>query len=339
MTNDIKHYERYGWKVNETNLLTLPSTAPEAAKDLAKWLTLEGRRSSLEEWLGCVNPLDSRIHGKFWHIGAWTHRMSHSSPNQANIPSAFLRHPTTAVEEIKYKYDLKLRELFKVPDNSWLVGCDAEGIQLRILAHYMKSDSYVKAIVEGKKEDETDIHNVNKRALGSVCTARDVAKTFIYAWLLGAGTGKIAEILGCTIPQAKQAENNFLTALPELRRIKNVLIPRDAGRGYFVGLDGRIVPCNSEHFMLSGYLQNGESVVMKRATVQWIKDLKGDMVDYKLVDFVHDEWQTEVNGTKEEAEHVGKVQADAIRKVGEDLGIYCPLAGSYDIGRNWMETH
>jgi len=339
MKKDLSHYQRYGWRVNETNLQTLPETAPKAAQDLAQWLTLEGRRSTLEEWIGCCSEDDSRIHGKFWHIGAWTHRMAHTNPNQANPPSVFHGEPKTAVEHVKAKYDGRFRSLLHVPEGSYLVGCDAEGIQLRILAHYMKSDEYVKAIVEGRKEDETDIHNVNKRALGSLCKSRDDAKTFIYSFLLGASVAKTAEVLGCTIPQASGAVESFLTALPELRRVKKVLVPRDAGRGYFTGLDGRKVPCNSEHLMLSGYLQNGESVVMKKATVQWKKDLKGDMINYKLCDLVHDEWQTQVDGTYEEAEHVGKVQAESLRKVGEELGVYCPLAGSYDIGKSWLDTH
>jgi DNA polymerase-1 len=71
-----------------------------------------------------------------------------------------------------------MRALWKVEDGNWLVGTDAEGIQLRILAHLMKSEEYIHAIVSGKKEDETDIHNVNKRALGMSHVTRDMAKTF-----------------------------------------------------------------------------------------------------------------------------------------------------------------
>jgi len=37
MVEDKKEkYERYGWTVNEDNLNTLPETAPEGAKSLAK---------------------------------------------------------------------------------------------------------------------------------------------------------------------------------------------------------------------------------------------------------------------------------------------------------------
>ena len=177
MNERLEKFKVYGWRVNESNLNTLPESAPQEAKDLAKWLTLEGRRSSLEEWLGCVQD-DGKIHGKFWFIGAWTHRMSHSKPNQANIPSEFHKEPKTAVEEVKDKYDKHLRECFKVAEDEWLVGCDAEGIQLRVLAHYMKSEEYREAIVSGKKELETDIHNLNRKALGLSHIDRDDSKTF-----------------------------------------------------------------------------------------------------------------------------------------------------------------
>lgn len=175
-TSKKEHFAFYGWVVNETNLKTLPEDAPEGAHKLAEWLCLEGRRSSLEEWLGCVSE-EGRIHGKFWHIGAWTHRMSHSSPNQANIFSPFHGEVTSAVDAVKKEFDRELRALWCT--DKILVGTDADGIQLRLLAHFMESESYRDAILSGKKEDETDIHNLNKRALGLNHIIRDDAKTFI----------------------------------------------------------------------------------------------------------------------------------------------------------------
>ena len=333
-----EHYKRYGWKCNEENLKTLPTEAPQAAKDLARWLTLEGRRSSLEEWLGQVQS-DQRIHGKTWHIGAWTQRCSHSNPNLANIPRILEKEPETPVEEIKARYDHQLRELFLADPDSWLVGCDADGIQLRILAHYMESEAYRDAILAGDKDKGTDIHSLNRRALGPICKSRDVAKTFIYAWLLGAGIPKIASILGCSNAQARAAVDSFLSSLPELKRLKKIVIPAMAARGGFEGLDGRWVVCTSEHLMLAGMLQAGEAVIMKHANVQWWHQLKKEEVDFRQVNFVHDEWQTVVYGDKSLAEYVGKTQAEAIAQVGDRLGMFCPVSGSYRLGKTWRHTH
>jgi len=330
-----EHFEYYGWTVGETNLQTLPESASEGAKRLAEWLTLEGRRSSLEEWLGCVQE-DSRIHGKFWGIGAWTHRMSHSAPNQANIFSPFHGTPRNAVEEVKADYDTELRGLWCT--DKVLVGTDADGIQLRLLAHYMRSEDYRDAIINGRKEDETDIHNLNKRALGLEHITRDDSKTFIYAWLLGAGTAKVASILRTGASQARQAMDNFLQSIPELRDLKQKKIPSDARRGYFEGLDGRKVLCDSEHLMLAGYLQNGEAVAMKKWILEWQSEARKSGLWFRQVDVVHDEVQVEVN-TKEEAHELIRIQQEAMDTVSEQLGLFCPLTVSGDIGYNWAETH
>jgi DNA polymerase-1 len=264
--------------------------------------------------------------------------MSHTHPNAANIASPFHGQPKTPVEDIKARYDADMRALWMVEDGNLLVGTDAAGIQLRILAHYMKSEAYRSAILDGNKDDGTDIHNLNRKALGHVCKDRDTAKTFIYAWLLGASIPKIAEILSCSIPKASKAVDNFLAALPELNRVKSLLIPKDAARGYFIGLDGRKVKCDSEHLMLAGYLQSGESIIMKRWIIEWKKLADVQRIKYKLVDFVHDETQVEVPNM-EEAEKLQRVQKIAMDSLTKDLDLFCPMDVESDIGENWRETH
>lgn len=327
-----------GWKVCEENLETLPDDAPTGAVKLAQWLTLEGRRSDLEEWLGHVNPSTGRIHGDLYHIGSWTHRTSHSKPNVANIFSTFHGEIKTAIDEIKDKYDGVLRSLWCVEEGQYLVGTDAEGIQLRVLAHLMGDQEYIDAVANGDKKNETDVHNVNKRALGLNSITRDHAKTFIYAWLLGAGTQKVASILMCTTTLASKAVKSFVSRYPGLKRLKEVDIPRDASNGYFVGLDGRKVICSSEHLMLAGYLQNGEKVIMSVANVLWKNKLKEMGVKFQQVNFVHDEWQT-IAFSLEDAKTIGEIQCWAISEAGRVLNLSIPLTGESKIGRNWAETH
>lgn len=330
----LAHFKTYGWTCSEANLATLPEDAPEAARKLVEWLLLDSRRSTLEEWLNAYSAATGKIHGRFHHIGAWTHRMSHSGPNMANIPAG------------DSPYASQMRSLWQVPEGDWLVGVDADGIQLRILAHYMNDKAFTESLVNGRKEDGTDAHTLNQKALGHVCSSREVAKTFIYAWLLGAGASKIAEILNCSLGEARQAAKNFIEAYPGLKALKEEIIPRDARRGYFIGLDGRAVLCDSEHYMLAGYLQNGEAVVMKKANLIWRSKLDRLNIDYRQVNFVHDEWQTRIRGTYEDALTAANIQADAIREAGELLKVRCPLAGSIlnshkdiSIGRTWSQTH
>ena len=339
-----EYFKFYGWTVSDENLATLPKDAPQGARDLAEWLCLNGRLKALEERIRCCDE-DGRIRTTFWHIGAWTHRMAHSSPNLANISSPFHGEVVTPVDYVKNKYDADFRRMFTVDEGNYLVGTDAESIQLRVLAHYLKNDEYIEAIVNGKKEDETDIHNVNKRSLGLSHLTRDDAKTFIYAFLLGAGTAKVSRILRCTTTVAKQAVDSFIENTKGLGALRNGMIKRDAARGFFEGLDGRKVINNSEYLMLAGYLQAGESVVMKHWVSRWVEEARKVNLPFKLVNFVHDEVQVEVMGGREHCEELIDIQTKSMDWVTSDLNLRCPMGIEAKVGspedgtNNWLGTH
>lgn len=334
----------YGWKVNETNLSTLPDDAPPAARLLAKRILLESRRRTLTEWLSLVQE-DNRIHGKFFGIGAWTHRMAHQNPNTANIPNEF------DTQGNKKLFGKEMRALWTAPRNRLLVGVDAEGIQLRIFAHLINEPEFTEALVNGKKEDKSDPHSLNQRILGDACKSRAAAKRFIYALLLGAGIPKLADILGASRNETESALDRLMERYTGWAKLKEEVFPTDARRGWFTGLDGRRIriPGSTEgtrkHLCMSGYLQAGEAVVMKLATLKFYPELEG--LNSKLVNFVHDEWQTETPNNMEIAVKVAKLKADSLRLVGEELKLNCPLAGSYwnddlndyTIGINWSVTH
>jgi DNA polymerase I len=339
----INNMAKYGFRINENNLETLPPDAPPSARLLARRILLESRRRTLTEWLGLVS-VDGRIHGRYYGIGAWTHRMSHQSPNTANIPNEY---DTSGKKKLLGK---EMRSCWCAPRGRLLVGVDAEGIQLRVFAHLIDDKEFTDALVKGRKEDKTDPHSLNQRILGSVCKTRAAAKRFIYALLLGAGLWKLSQILECTEAECREALDSLLRRYAGWQRLRDEEIPRDAKRGHFVGLDGRKVPIpgttvgERKHLAMSGYLQNGEKIVMAKATVKFLPNLPEKCF---LVNLVHDEWQTEVPNNMETALQVARLQADALRLVGEELKLKCPLAGSFynddtkdfTIATNWSSTH
>lgn len=194
----------------------------------------------------------------------------------------------------------------------------------------MNDSAYTDTLLNG------DIHTYNKNALGEFCKDRPTAKTFIYAWLLGAGVGKVAQILGCSYAEAEWSMNNFLKATPALAALKRKAAMA-AERGYLVGLDGRRMGIESEHKALSVYLQGGETVIMRVANVFWQNVAKKNDMDFRQVVWVHDEWQTEVIANQ--ADELGKIQVQSIRDAGLAFNLNCPLDGEYKIGNNWAETH
>lgn len=337
----LAEYAEYGWKVNEENLETLSETAPDAAHKLVQWLLINNRKSRLEEWFGSYNETTHRIHGQFLHIGAWTHRMSHQAPNMGNVPSVDSKYNGKVLKQLAKQYGIQLRSLWSSPQGRQLIGVDADSIQLRVLAHYMNDATFTEALINGDKDKGTDAHTLNALKLGFDASYRPKAKTFIYAFLLGAGIAKVATILGISIPEAKDRLEMFIKAYPGLEDLKKKRIPYDANKGYFVGFDGRLVPCKSTHLMLAGYLQNGEACVMKHGLVHWSEQADREKLDYLLVNFVHDEWDTEVQPS--EASYLAHLQADSIRLMGEKFKLNCPMAGSIKgldpIGKNWYDVH
>ena len=117
--------------------------------------------------------------------------------------------------------------------------------------------------------------------------------------------------------------------------------------GYVRGLDGRHIFTRSEHSALNTLLQGAGAIVMKQALAIWhfersvaMGATSSDFLTtngWRYCANVHDEVQFET--VPEMSEEVGKVFADCIREAGERLGIRCPLAGAYDIGDNWKDTH
>lgn len=327
LLESLAELQRTGWKVSETNLATLPSDAPEPARKLCQRLLAARRLSTVNEWLEAYRPSTGRIHGTFQTIGAWTQRMAHQAPNFANIVSN------------DKPWGERMRGFWRAPEDCYLIDVDAEGIQLRVLAHYINDPQFTLALVSGDKKLGTDAHSLNAKALGPVCQNRDVAKTFIYSWLLGAGPSMTSKVLGCSLSEAKQARENFENFYPGLKLLKQEQIPRDASRGFFVGFDGRKVLCDSEHHMLSGYLQNGESVIMKTAWVLADDEIRRRRLPGSFINFVHDEFVYLSPAIRDVAEQIRCVLCDAIRQAGELLNLNCPMAGNGHIGSNWAEVH
>lgn len=293
---------------------------PEA-QIIAEYLMLNKRVSQITSWMEAVER-DGRVHGSVITNGAVTGRMTHSSPNMAQIPNA------------GSIYGPECRECWTVEEGNVLVGCDASGLELRMLAHYMKDEDYVRTVCEGSSKLGTDVHTVNQRAAG--LATRDNAKTFIYAFLYGAGDEKIGSIVGGSSKAGKALKAKFLEQTPALAKlitkVKNL-----SGKGWLPGLDGRRVWVRSEHSALNTLLQSAGAIVMKKALVLFDDKAKANGWKIMYVANVHDEVQIECK--EQIAEEVGKAFKQSIIDAGVALNLRCPLDGEYKIGRNWKETH
>ena len=293
---------------------------PEAAL-IAEYLMLQKRIAQIESWIDAMSA-DGRVHGRVITNGAVTGRMTHAKPNMAQIPNS------------GSPYGPDCRRCWIVEEGNVLVGADASGLELRMLAHYMKDEDYVTTVVEGSSKEGTDVHTINQKAAG--LQTRDQAKTFIYAFLYGAGASKIGSIVGGSAQTGQRLIDRFLQGTPSLKHLREK-VSLYAAKGFVPGLDGRKIWVRSEHAALNSLLQGAGAIVMKKALVILEEKLRKAKVDFKFVANVHDEWQIE---TKQEfAEVVGQSAVQSIKEAGLAYNLRCPLDGEYKIGQSWKDTH
>ena len=319
-----RYLQYFGWKptkftekgqaiVDESVLATV-TDIPEASM-IAEYLMLQKRIAQVQSWLDAVED-DGRVHGYVNSNGAVTGRMTHSSPNMAQVPS------------VNAEYGADCRACWTSPKGYKIVGMDASGLELRMLAHYMKDEAYTNEILTG------DIHTANQLASG--VDTRSQAKTFIYAFLYGAGDAKIGSIVGGDARDGRRLKEKFLSNTPSLRELRE-RVSVSATRGYVFGLDRRRVYVRSEHSALNTLLQSAGAIVMKKALCLLDEYATLWGLDYKFVGNIHDEIQTEVR--EDQAEQFGRLAVSCIEAAGQHYKLNCPLAGEYKIGDNWSETH
>jgi DNA polymerase-1 len=298
---------------------------PIAAK-LLDYLLVQKRLGQLAEgeqaWLKLAKK--GRIHGSVNTNGAVTGRCTHSNPNVAQVPAC------------RVPYGEECRGLFGAGVGKKLVGCDASGLELRMLAHYLAfydGGEYGKIVTEG------DIHTFNMERAG--LSNRDQAKTMIYALLYGAGPAKMGEIIGGGAKEGVQLKRKFLSNLPALKKLQDAIQKKVEHGGVLMGLDGRVLRIRSSHAALNMLLQSAGAVCMKVALIQLYHALGKSKWqhgrEYAFVANIHDEFQAEV--IPQHAEDFGKLAVKAIRVAGKELKLNVQLDGEYKVGTTWAETH
>ena len=309
-----KRFTPTGQPIVDENTLSKISHIKEAQM-IAEFLLLQKRAAQVESWIDALGK-DTRVHGSVISTGAITGRMTHRNPNMAQVPAVYS------------PYGKECRSCWTVPEGYKLVGIDASGLELRMLAHYMANEEYINDIING------DIHTTNQKFAG--LKSRDEAKTFIYALIYGAGDEKIGSIIGGNKQAGKRLRERFLSGLPALRTLKE-RVERASSKDYLKGLDGRKIYVRHRHASLNTLLQGGGAIVMKKAMCLLKDVINLNNFDAKFVANIHDEWQIQVKNSQ--AELVGQLGVESIEKAGKHFNMRCPLTGEYKIGGNWSETH
>ena len=317
-----------GWKpdkftdknsaIVDEGVLSKITNIPEA-KLIAKYLLLKKRTSQISSWLDEVSNTTGRVHGRVLTLRCVSGRMSHNSPNMAQVPATYS------------PFGKECREVWTTdkPDTHVIFGTDASGLELRMLAHYIDTPDYTNEILNG------DIHTKNMNMAG--LTDRDQAKTFIYAFLFGAGAKKISTIVGSKdLTLGKKLIDKFLSELPRLKSFRSQ-VEEAAQSGKVRGLDGRLFNVRSAHKAVNTIIQGAGAIACKVWLRNMMKHVYKKGLDVKLIASIHDEYQFEVN--KNDIQSMGEVVKLSIKETTEQLNLKCPLDAEFKTGSSWADTH
>jgi DNA polymerase-1 len=304
---------------------------------LAQWMTVNNRANTINTWMTAYNENTKCIHGNLWL--ASTLRYRHDKPNTANAPSVKVKewkdedgnkHETPLRGEQGW-WAYECRDLWQTrdPKNRRLVGVDAKGIQLRVLAHYLNNAAFTAAILSA------DPHEANKQTFG--LESRSLVKTITYATLMGAGDSRIATEARVTLDEAKMAKAKFFSAIPELPALINRLKNEVKRDGRITLCDGARILVPSPHMVIPYLLQGDESRIMKQAGIYVDEGVREQQLDALKVGDIHDEWQSDV--LQSHIEQFIALCHNAFSRAGISFSYNLPIECDAKIGLTWAETH
>ena len=290
----------------------------EEARKFSRYFLLQKRIAQIQSWINSYDDTTGRVHGRVLTLKTITGRMAHHSPNMAQIPA------------VRSPFGKECRSCWTVdnPHTHTLVGTDASGLELRCLAHLMDSKDYTNEILNG------DVHTANMKMAG--LTDRDQAKTFIYAFMYGAGAAKIGKIVGGNKDHGQELMDRFLSNMPALKRVRNA-VQKAAKRGTIRGVDGRHLHIRSPHAALNTLIQGAGASICKDWLINMTHRISRKGIDARLVASIHDEYQFEV--AKKDVNQFGIITKDAIKDTELKLKFKCPLDSTWKHGMTWAETH
>lgn len=372
-------------KITEDSLTRLEGTAA-MAKPFMERRQAAHRLSMVKGWLDKVDP-DGRIRGRVNPQGAVTLRMTHGVV--VNVPKFDKKEPysefyrqcfvTTADDSLPSWVCPTLDQRTKEKGSRTVrglmaqVGCDAAGLENRMLAHHMNDPELTHEVLDG------DFHTKVWDTIKDFVASRQNTKNVEYALFYGAGDLKLGAMADTPIDytdvdlrnlgwkqnkhgqwvrgkaqaipfrSAVLAENGkliraaIMEGLPSLNELTN-RVKKMAERGYLTGLDGRRYIMRrgydnkvQTHKALNTQLQGDGSTVMKYAFVMLDHWFKKNKIRVHFMQNVHDEFQMECH--PDDRFVVAEMARKSIVKAGEYFNLNCPLDGEAQIGLNWGDCH
>ncbi len=254
-------------------------------------------------------------------VGISTGRLSSSDPNLQNIPARS--------EEGKL-----IRRAFTAGAGNLFVDADFSQIEPRLVAHFTKDKTFVRAFVEGR-----DIYGDLVEGTGR---SRNDGKTFMLALLYGAQPKKLASVFKCSEDEAEEIINRIMRKLPGVTAWINRTKYEAKQKGGVWTLFKRWIPlpkiCAADRYermhwervAVNSVIQGSAAEIMKLSLIKLTE------AGYSTALTVHDEFliQTEARGM-----HMENSVVSHVKEIMENIvKLDVPVKAEVGTGVNWGEA-
>lgn len=234
-----------------------------------------------------VNPKTHRIHTTFNQTIAATGRLSSTDPNLQNIP-------------IRTDEGMKIREAFYADKGHTFVALDYSQIELRIMAHISKDETFTEAFKKNKDIHATVAAQIHGKKPEEVTSEeRREAKIINFAILYGAGARGLSQQTTMNYAEAKEYVEKYFEIHPKIRKTIDAIKEKAHEQEYVSSLYGRKRPLpdiNASHQLIrSGAeraainmpFQGTNADIMKLAMLEIARRFP-ELVDQMILQ-IHDE--------------------------------------------------
>ena len=298
---------------------------------IVKYRNFQKLRSTYVEGLKkMLHPATGRVHTSFNQTVTATGRLSSSDPNLQNIP-------------IRTEEGLRIRALFIAESGHYLVSGDYSQIDLRVLAHYSKDETLIKAFKEGK-----DIHQKTAAEVFGIPPEmvtpemRRIAKTVNFGIIYGMSPYGLAKELDIEQKKAREYIKRYFERYPGVKKYMEHIVEKARKQGYVTTLLGRrrYIPDLlsrsrrirefAERTAINTPIQGSAADIIKLAMLAVDQELEKTCSNSAIILQVHDELVLEVPET--ELEQV----KDILKHTMENVAVLdVPLTVSIKSGLNW----
>lgn len=288
----------------------------------------------VEGYKNLIDKQTGLVHTTFNQVQTATGRLSSREPNLQNIP-------------VRDEEGKEIRKLFSARDDEHvLIDADYSQIELRLLAHFSKSQQLIDAFRNG-----IDVHKVTASQVFGVSLdkvtkeMRSQAKAVNFGIIYGISEFGLAKNLKIGVKQASEYINKYFEMYPNVKEYMQNNVDFAKKNGYAVTLLGRkryIREINSSNYNLRTFgervamnmpLQGTSADIIKIAMNNVFRRLNENKLQSKLILQVHDELI--IDALKSEKEVVKQILVEEMENA---VNLDVPLDVEVSVCENWYDA-